>query len=64
MTAQVLPFKQRPVTGTRPSPIEGPKYFCRGCDQSHFFLMADKTIYCANCKRMSMNVTVNDVNNP
>lgn len=41
-----------------------PKYFCLSCDQNHFILFADLSIACANCLRVSMNITVKDVNSP
>lgn len=64
MSAAILQFRQKPMKGLAAKLADKPKYFCLSCDQNHFILFADLSIACANCLRVSMNITVKDVNSP
>jgi hypothetical protein len=60
----VLQFKLRAVKGLAPKLENRPRYFCKACNGETFWLMDDKSICCAGCKRLSANITIKDINNP
>ena len=52
MSAQVLPFRQKPVKGALAPAIDLPRYFCVTCDRTLFVILDDLRVCCANCHRV------------
>jgi hypothetical protein len=52
VSADVLPFKQKPVKGLQKRQLpDDPHFFCKGCDGREFRIYADMRIYCVGCNQ-------------
>ena len=55
MTAQVLPFKQKPIRGLV---SQYPRLECTTCHSDKFEIDIRLDVYCAGCKRVLCNIEV------
>jgi hypothetical protein len=54
----VLPFKQRPVKGTKPRPSAEPRMYCISCCDDRFYIHQSGDVSCYHCHAHIMNLKV------